>query len=573
MRLRPKQLNLTDDLNFTGGNIHMGSGKIFLPTGTEANPAVSFEEDDSSGFLLTQPGEVAISAGGTVGFYLNSSGAIELPGTSGIAIQAGTTAERPVAPLEGILRYNLDLSRQETFVDGVWQSLGFVSDLDAYLKVDGTRAMTGALNMGSQNITNSGTINGVSVTAHAARHLPGGTDALATAAAVGLSLATTNTEGTAASFARSDHTHVITGVQPVSTQLTNFAALNSNGLIVRTGSNTFSVRAINGTTNQIVVTNGDAISGAPTVALASNPIIPGTSGILPPTGTTAQRTNTNGLIRYNSDLARLEFYQNAAWGTFISNQEVAAGYQPLNAHLTSLSATATNGMIARTASGTTTPRTLTGTAGRLVVNNGDGVSGNPTFDLATVGTAGQYTRTTVDAYGRVTGGTLGAATYYATRFDSPMTTGSWPVKAQAAAYLDPAHPSMTIRGFDDTTPEGVGITADVPAGAVSCNITLVGRARTSPGSAQAALWNAYFHSYPVGSLAPDWGSAIALNPINVASGNIFLYSVTTNVTVAAMGLTAGAPYQMEITRNANAGGDTLVGDFLLFYVRLDWQAT
>lgn len=40
-----------------------------------------------------------------------------------------------------------------------------------------------------------------------------------------------------------------------------------------------------------------------------------------------------------------------------------------------------NGILSRTSSGTTTARTLTGTSNRITVTNGNGVSGNPTFDI------------------------------------------------------------------------------------------------------------------------------------------------------------------------------------------------
>lgn len=82
-------------------------------------------------------------------------------------------------------------------------------DHTQYLLVSGTRAMTGALNMGSQNITSAGTINGVSITAHAARHQPGGADALTTGTAVGLNAGSTNAAGSATSLALSDHTHAL----------------------------------------------------------------------------------------------------------------------------------------------------------------------------------------------------------------------------------------------------------------------------------------------------------------------------------------------------------------------------
>lgn len=79
-----------------------------------------------------------------------------------------------------------------------------------YLLVSGTRAMTGNLQMGANNIVTSGTVDGVTVSAHASRHLPLGADPLTTAApTTDLSSSTTNATGSANSLARSDHTHAI----------------------------------------------------------------------------------------------------------------------------------------------------------------------------------------------------------------------------------------------------------------------------------------------------------------------------------------------------------------------------
>ena len=47
-----------------------------------------------------------------------------------------------------------------------------------YLLVNGTRAMAGALDMGTYNITNVGTVDGVDVSTHASRHETGGIDAV-----------------------------------------------------------------------------------------------------------------------------------------------------------------------------------------------------------------------------------------------------------------------------------------------------------------------------------------------------------------------------------------------------------
>lgn len=79
--------------------------------------------------------------------------------------------------------------------------------------------------------------------------------------------------------------------------------------------------------------------------------------------------------------------------------------QPYSTALTGLAGVATNGALTRTAANTYVARSTAGTAGRISVTNGDGVSGNPTIDLASgVVTAGTYTKLTVDTYGRVTAG-------------------------------------------------------------------------------------------------------------------------------------------------------------------------
>lgn len=57
--------------------------------------------------------------------------------------------------------------------------------------------------------------------------------------------------------------------------------------------------------------------------------------------------------------------------------------QAVDATLTSLAAFNTNGILVQTAADTFTGRTLTGTALRTTINNGDGVVGNPTIDIDT----------------------------------------------------------------------------------------------------------------------------------------------------------------------------------------------
>lgn len=243
-------------------------------------------------------------------------------------------------------------------------------DHPQYLLANGMRAMAGNLAMGGFSITGVDLVDGVDISAHASRHLPNGSDPLASAApTTDLTLATTNTTGGANSFARSDHTHRITGVQPISTELTALAALASTGLTVRTGTNTYAsrtltapaagltitngdgvagnptlvlandlravenlstaglavrtgtdtwaTRMLTGTTNQIAVTNGSGTAGNPTVALADNAVMPGSEGFVPPVGSTAQRPSVPmlGETRFNSNTLRPEFWDGTSWQT------------------------------------------------------------------------------------------------------------------------------------------------------------------------------------------------------------------------------------------------------------------
>jgi hypothetical protein len=55
--------------------------------------------------------------------------------------------------------------------------------------------------------------------------------------------------------------------QPLDATLTSLAAHNTNGIVTQTAADTFTGRAITGTTNQVIVANGDGVSGNPTLSL------------------------------------------------------------------------------------------------------------------------------------------------------------------------------------------------------------------------------------------------------------------------------------------------------------------
>lgn len=92
---------------------------------------------------------------------------------------------------------------------------------------------------------------------------------------------------------------------------------------------------------------------------------------------------------------------------------IGTNIQAWDADLDAIAALASTGVAVRTTSNTWAQRTLTGTMNRLTISNGDGVSGNPIFDIST-SYVGQSSITTL--------GTI--------------TTGTWNGSIIDAAYLD-----------------------------------------------------------------------------------------------------------------------------------------
>jgi hypothetical protein len=146
----------------------------------------------------------------------------------------------------------------------------------------------------------------------------------------------------------------------------------STGLVSVNGGAATS-RSIAGTSNQISVSNGDASAGNPTVALASNPILPGAGGAQFPAGTTAQRPLgvTNGTFRYNTDNSTFEGYANNAWGAIALGGGVTSVGLALPADFT-----ITNSPV--TSTGTLTGAWAAQTTNKVLASP-NGSTGTPTF--------------------------------------------------------------------------------------------------------------------------------------------------------------------------------------------------
>ena len=252
-------------------------------------------------------------------------------------------------------------------------------DHPQYMLASGTRPLAGDLNFFGNDITNISLINGINISNMGARFTPQGVDPIPTATAVTLNAASLNTEGNWNFLARADHTHQITGFQPLNDDLTAITAMtpHSDGFISRSHPgvlggplHAFNSRVIAGAGGRINVTNGSGAAGDPTIDLA----LTGTSGVY------AQVT-TDTFGRVTAGTTTLD------WLKITNVPTTLAGYGITDAQfkddiLTTLSNLSGTGIFAITGTGTAATRTIVAPAAGITVTNGGGVAGDPTIALA-----------------------------------------------------------------------------------------------------------------------------------------------------------------------------------------------
>ena len=116
------------------------------------------------------------------------------------------------------------------------------------------------------------------------------------------------------------------------------AQVSGTGLLAYQNGTTAGGVQILGTANQITLTNGNGSGGNPTVSIASNVILPGTASMTIPGGTAAQQpVGGPAQIRYNSTSDVYEGYSAGSWRQFtqaggvISFSAGATGFTPVSA--------------------------------------------------------------------------------------------------------------------------------------------------------------------------------------------------------------------------------------------------
>jgi phage-related tail fiber protein len=261
------------------------------------------------------------------------------------------------------------------------------------------------------------------------------------------------------------------------------------------------------------------------------------------------------------------------------NPTTLSGYgitdaQPLDSDLTAIAGLTTTGIIVRTSDGAADTRTITGTAGNISVTNGDGVAGNPTLNLITTGVgAGEYTKLTVDTFGRVTSATTLVEADIPTLDWSKITgtpttrsgygiTDAQPLDADLTSLAGLSSLGFVVRSAADTfatrsfsVGTGLSITnSDGTAGGVS--ISLDGSLSALAGLAdtgiivQTAVGNVAARSIAgtAGNIVVTNGDGVAGNPtVNLVSNIIATPGTYTKLTVDTYGRVTAATAPSDIS--------------------------
>ena len=288
-------------------------------------------------------------------------------------------------------------------------------------------------------------------------------------------------------------TGVTPGVYGDATNIPVFT-VDSNGRLATATTTPAAVPSVTGTANQIT------ISAGPTIAIASNPILPGTGGMVLPVGTTGQRgTSSDGNLRYNTTTASFEGYANGAWGSIVSGSGVSSisfGSTGLTPSTTTTGVVTVAGTLA-VLSGGTGVATSTGSTNLVLSNSPTLVTpnlGTPSFLLGTniTGTATAFTASNVTTNANLTGDvtSVGNATTLATVASAGSTGSSTAIPVitinakglttsiTTAAVIAPAG---TLSGA--TLASGVTASSLTSLGTITSLVVTAGTIATTPSAA------------------------------------------------------------------------------------------
>ena len=156
---------------------------------------------------------------------------------------------------------------------------------------------------------------------------------------------------------------------------------------------------------------------------------------------------------------------------------------------------------------------------------------------------------------------------YGDQLDFP-TDADWDISNPAAGSPDSNNGALTVRRFDDTVQEGVGFLLSVPPGATSLTLREKSRAETAPGAAETVARTLHYRKLADDGSVSAW-STLDLADITMPTNENWQYDEQA-LDLVSLSIDQGALYQWEISRDTGDAGDTLVGDWTLVELGMEF---
>ena len=355
--------NTNYQFTFPASGINDAIGNLLLgwsSPGSIATPAVN-TLSITSAIAGTNPILSPIGTDANIGLNISTvgTGKLKVLGTGGIVVPFGSTAQRPTGT-SGLIRVNTDTGLLEFWdnLTAAYVSTGGIGSISVAAPITTTGGINPTIGLTtplSPTYGGTGVNNGASTITIGGNVTFSGAH-LFTGTLSGDTTVTFPTSGTLVNSGVSTlsslvsigtivtgtwHSDVITGTYGGTGVNNGVSTITIGGNVAFSGAHLFTgtltadttvtfpttgtlltsagaVTSLTGTANQITASSG---TGAVTLSIPNDPVLPGTGGVKISTGTTGQRAGTAGTMRFNSTTTLFEgTVDGTNWTSFVSGR-------------------------------------------------------------------------------------------------------------------------------------------------------------------------------------------------------------------------------------------------------------